>query len=352
MKNLPLFFLFTLLFVACADKKESINESFYGIIPCADCPGIEYELHLNNDNTFAESMRYLDRNVDAFEHDGTYTIEQDSIIILDRGEEQEGFKKLALKDDILVILDTEGNEVEGELAAHYILSKEKPEISDTEYSVEYSFKAQGNEPFWNVRFGTDNTMYLSALMEQGELRYSFPTPEAKELNEHAKSYRVENEELEMELIVFTELCNDTMADISFTHKVSVQLKLAAWDAFQDLQGCGEYEGIYQLNNIWMLSAINGEEIEESNRTAHLQFEIGEGIFYGNGGCNNIGGQVEHTETTVTLSKIASTQMACENLEEEDKFLSKLQETTYNIQLSKNDLTLSNEENELVFKRLD
>src|SRR5699024_11977787 len=91
--------------------------------------------------------------------------------------------------------------------------------------------------------------------------------EAKELNEHAKSYRIENDELEMELLVSPEPCNDGMSDNSYTHKVNLHLKLAEWDEFQDLKGCGNYEGIYQLNNIWILESINGETISENNRNA-------------------------------------------------------------------------------------
>lgn len=352
MKKLPLFFLFATLLVACADKNEAIDESYYGTIPCADCPAIEYELHLHDDNTFNESMLYLERSADAHKEDGTYTIEKDSIIVLDRGA-NEGFERFVIRDNKLVILDIDGQSIVGDLASYYVLSKERPkESSRNKVTEEYSFKAQGNEPFWNVRFGLDDKIYITGLLSSGEVSYTFPMPEAKELNEHAKSYRIENDELEMDLLVSSELCNDTMADISYTHKVSLQLKLADWDTFQELEGCGNYDGIYQLNNVWMLASINGEEIDKNNRNAHLQFNIENETFYGNGGCNNINGSVKHTETTLTFDRVATTLMACENLEEEAKFLTKLEGSTYDIKLSKNDLTLSNEENELVFKRLD
>lgn len=352
MKKIPLFFLFAMLFVACADKNEAIEESFYGTIPCADCPAIEYELHLHDDNTFNESMLYLERSADAYKEDGTYSIANDTTIILDRGGD-EGFERFVRRDNKLVILDADGKDIKGDLAAYYVLSKEKPKKSDMGNNMEeYSFKAQGNEPFWNIRFGLDDKIYISGLLNSGEVFYTFPMPEAKELNEHAKSYRIENDDLEMDLLVSPESCDDTMADISYTHKVNLQLKLADWDSFQELEGCGNYDGIYQLNNVWMLVSINGEEIEKNNRNAHLQFDIAEGVFYGNGGCNNINGKVEHTETTITFGKVATTLMACENLNDESKFITKLDGFTYDIQLSKNDLTLSNDENELIFKRLN
>src|SRR5690625_667057 len=100
MRNSSLFFLFALLLVSCADKNVAIDESFYGIIPCADCPGIEYELHLYDDNTFEESVLYQDRMVDAHIEDGTYSIENDSIIVIDR-EGKEGFNRFVLRDDRL-----------------------------------------------------------------------------------------------------------------------------------------------------------------------------------------------------------------------------------------------------------
>lgn len=352
MKKLSLSFALAILFVACNDKSDSINLSFYGLLPCADCPGIAYEIHFNDDLTFNESMEYLDREVEPFISDGTYQ-KNDNLLILERDSEG-GFTHFMLKEDTLILLDADGKEIEGELSEYYILTKEKPDISELidKPISEYSFQANGNEPFWNIRFGLKDKLYLRGMLGENTVSYSFPIPEAKELNEHAKSYRIENDELEMELLIRKEPCDDTMADYSYTHSASLQLKLAAWDVFQDLKGCGEYAGIYQLNNIWKLESINGEKLSENNRNAHLQFDIAEGIFYGNGGCNNISGSVEHTETTITMSRVAATQMACENLEEEYKFISKLDGFTYNIQLSKNDLTLENEENLLVFKRLE
>lgn len=352
MRNLTLLFLFALLIASCTDKNDAIDESFYGTIPCADCPGIEYELHLHNDNTFNESSLYLDRTEEAITEDGTYSIENDSIIVLDRGQ-NDGFDRLLIRGESLIILNSEGKEIEGVLAPYYILSKEKPEISKaTEVATEYSFKASGNEPFWNVGFGEDNKIYIAGMLGENQISYSFPMPEAKELNEHAKSYHLKNETLEMDLLVLPQSCADTMADNIFTHKVSLQLKLAQWEEFQDLQGCGEYIGIHQLQSIWLLSSINGEEISENNRNAHLQFDVGEGVFFGNGGCNNINGNFEYTETTITFGTVAATLMTCENQEEESKFITKLEGFTYDIQLSRDDLTLSNSENQLTFKRLE
>src|SRR5699024_6480426 len=167
-------------------------------------------------------------------------------------------------------------------------------------------KSTENEPFSDSHYAKDNKLYIRGSLGADQISYSFPMPKVKELNEHAKSYRIQNDTLEMNLLISPQTCDDTMADYTFTHKVNLQLKLAEWDSFKDFEGCGEYDGIYQLNNAWMLHAINGEEISENNRAAHLQFDISDGVFYGNGGCNNISGNIEHTETTITFSKVAST----------------------------------------------
>lgn len=352
MRNLSILFLFSLMLASCADKNQAIEESFYGLIPCADCPGIEYELHLHDDNTYEESILYQDRMAEAHVEDGTYSMENDSIIVLDR-DGKEGFDRFVLRNNNLVILHSDGNEVEGPLASYYVLGKEKPDHSNRfKSTMDYSFKASGNEPFWDVRFGNDNKLYIGGLLGEEMVSYSFPMPKVKELNEHAKSYHIKNDKLEMNLMISPQACDDTMADYTFTHKVNLQLKLAEWESFEDFEGCGEYDGIYQLNNAWMLHAINGEEISENNRAAHLQFDISDGVFYGNGGCNNISGNIEHTETTITFSKVAATLMHCENIKDEAKFLGKLEDATYNIQLSRDDLKLSNDKNELVFKRLE
>ena len=47
--------------------------TYTGTFPAADCPGIETELNLSSDGTFALSASYIDRDA-TFYDEGTYTV--------------------------------------------------------------------------------------------------------------------------------------------------------------------------------------------------------------------------------------------------------------------------------------
>ena len=50
----------------------SIPSSFTGILPCADCPGIQYVLTLD-ENSFTEVSRYKDRSSEPFITEGAWS---------------------------------------------------------------------------------------------------------------------------------------------------------------------------------------------------------------------------------------------------------------------------------------
>ncbi len=53
-----------LLLMGCSRPPIEIpTGTFYGTLPCADCPGIRYELTLNDDGTYVEQTEYLEKSV-------------------------------------------------------------------------------------------------------------------------------------------------------------------------------------------------------------------------------------------------------------------------------------------------
>ena len=52
-------------------KPDDYYGTFKGMLPCADCPGIDVTIVLNPDHTFNETREYIDRN-SRFVQDGTY----------------------------------------------------------------------------------------------------------------------------------------------------------------------------------------------------------------------------------------------------------------------------------------
>lgn len=100
---------------SAASPREETKESIYfGVIPCADCPGINYTLILKQDGTYTESMIYQERNDDKpFVTEGTWkTNTKDSRKLLALTPDEEGAQTSLLEQvsaEEIRLLDGDGN---------------------------------------------------------------------------------------------------------------------------------------------------------------------------------------------------------------------------------------------------
>ena len=82
-----------------------------------------------------------------------------------------------------------------------------------------------------------------------------------------------------------------------------------------------------LEKYWKLISINGEDIPVSSmgRDAHIIFKTDDNRIIGNGGCNTLNGQYELKRGNgIVLSRIATTMMACPDMEVQGRFLRTLE----------------------------
>ncbi len=100
-------------------SEMSINYqgTYKGVIPAADCPGIEMTLKLGADGSYDLHMKYLERDAD-FKASGEYAVEGN---LLTLEGSTPGYYKI--EENRLRYLDAEKKPIEGELAEHYILNK-------------------------------------------------------------------------------------------------------------------------------------------------------------------------------------------------------------------------------------
>ena len=95
--------------------------TYKGVLPCADCEGIETEVVLNDDGTFQQTRTYLGKDGDPDVSSGSFTWKEDgATVILASGEESTQYW---VSEGRIVQLDTEGNKIEGEMAEKYVLPK-------------------------------------------------------------------------------------------------------------------------------------------------------------------------------------------------------------------------------------
>ena len=98
------------------------NGTYRGILPCADCEGIQTELTLNQDMTFVLKRNYMGRDTKFPEDKGTFKWDSSGSKV----------ELIGLKDqpciyfvgeNKLIQLDMEGKEITGALADKYVLKK-------------------------------------------------------------------------------------------------------------------------------------------------------------------------------------------------------------------------------------
>jgi uncharacterized lipoprotein NlpE involved in copper resistance len=98
---------------------------YKGILPCADCEGIETTITLNTDDTFSLTTKYLGKgDGKVFEVNGNFTwYNTNGIVFLNGIKERAYLYKVG--ENTLIQLDMKGYPIKGQLANKYILKKVK-----------------------------------------------------------------------------------------------------------------------------------------------------------------------------------------------------------------------------------
>ena len=98
--------------------------TYFGLLPCADCPGIETSITLKKDHTYQLSWKYRDRGDDLFQASGTFRWNADgNIITLGNSDNDQFCGRYKVGENHLLHLDMDGNVITGELAQNYRLNK-------------------------------------------------------------------------------------------------------------------------------------------------------------------------------------------------------------------------------------
>lgn len=206
--------------------------SYQGTLPCADCPGIDYQLSLFEDQRFQELMVYRDRNEGkALIDTGMWKLENDSIIVL-VGQQPQRF---LFEDGRLYHLNREGNRVTGALADNYIL---RPVGGGGNYAqlkekaaAGVDFRAVGNEPGWTLELDRDKTIFFQD-MNGDSIRV--PAPRPKPNTDSLRVYTPKHEKTEFIITIRHRACMDDMSGYMRPYTVEVKINEKSY------RGCGEY----------------------------------------------------------------------------------------------------------------
>jgi copper homeostasis protein (lipoprotein) len=146
MKKYLLFFVFALL-AGCqnqAVKKEAVSNqshnaknsldyvgTYKGILPCADCNGLETEIAINENATFSIKTRYQGKGEKVYVQKGNFAWNKSGTIII-LTDIKNAPNQYFVGENTLTQLNSSGQKITGNLADEYILAKQPTDTSTIE----------------------------------------------------------------------------------------------------------------------------------------------------------------------------------------------------------------------------
>jgi len=103
---------------------RTVSGMYEGVLPCADCPGIETTVAFNEDATVSKTILYQDRDKTSETEKGNWKLNGPYVEVTFADNQKEFY--LIKTDSTIAVLDQDKKEVQSDLASYYILSKEKP----------------------------------------------------------------------------------------------------------------------------------------------------------------------------------------------------------------------------------
>jgi copper homeostasis protein (lipoprotein) len=94
--------------------------TYRGMIPCADCPGIETEITLNKDLTYSIRRKYLGRDNAVFETKGNFSWSNEGSIVSLDGD---GSSYYQVGENKIILLDKDKKRIKSNFSEMYIFTK-------------------------------------------------------------------------------------------------------------------------------------------------------------------------------------------------------------------------------------
>ncbi len=149
MKRIVLL-LFSLVIVSCQQptvkKNETIDSAhnaknaldyigtYKGILPCADCDGLETEIAINENTTYSIKTKYQGKGNKVYVQKGNFTWNKEGTIII-LTDVVNTPNHYFVGENTLTQLDLAGQKIKGTLANDYVLSKQPVDTSSIETAI-------------------------------------------------------------------------------------------------------------------------------------------------------------------------------------------------------------------------
>ena len=290
----------------------ALPASFIGELPCADCPGILYQLNLFPDRAFFSRMTYLGRSDDTNSDDiGSWVVSSDrSTIVLKGGRDTPAMFKIK-DDNTLRMLDVEGHDIESSL--NYDLRRSKsPEPLEPRLAMRGMY-----------RYFADAGQFTECLTRR-------KWPVAQEKNNAA----LESAYTKARLTAGEELLVNLEGQIAMRPKMEgpgaqPALVVERFIAISPGETCRARLSSAPLENTyWKLTRLGGKSVTVAPKQHEPYFVLDNKSkrIAGSGGCNRFIGTYQQNSDRLAFGKIAMTFMACpEGMETERDFAAALEQ---------------------------
>lgn len=122
---------------------------YTGIIPCADCEGIQTLIRLNGDLSYIWKTRYLGKDETIFGTTGNFDWSDDgsTVTLINNVKEKSGPSWL-VGENTLYMLDGDGNRITGDLAEQYRLNKVVPALDGRRWILTHTGGAEISDDYF------------------------------------------------------------------------------------------------------------------------------------------------------------------------------------------------------------
>ena len=297
---------------AQATPLGTLPASFIGELPCADCPGIRYQVNLFPDRAFFSRMTYLGRGDDAnFDDMGSWALSSDrSTIILKGGREAPAM--LRIKDEnTLRMLDVEGHDIESPL----------------NYDLRRTKNVEPLEPRLAMR-GMYRYFADAGLFTECLTRRKWPVAQEKD------NAALESAYAKARLTPGEELLVNLEGQIAIKPKIEGQgtqptLVVERFTGVWPGETCGaRFASVPLENTHWKLTRLGGKAVTVTAKQREPYFVLDNKTkrIAGFGGCNRFAGTYQQNGDRLTFGKMAMTFMACpEEMDTERDFAAALEQ---------------------------
>ena len=368
-----------LIIIGCSSAPEFVpdpksvtfltNGIWLGMLPCADCEGIDYQINLKNDYTFKQKSVYKGKSEEIFIDEGRWGFVSDSVIAVSGNED---YKMFLIQQDHLVMLDQDGNKIESSFEERYHLSKDdgtvkeimpvKPVEEVVEMNLNYyqekflsgvDFIARGNEPNWTLEIDLEKSMSFAAMYD---IKVNTPAVEGiKAQDSDVTLYTAKTDSGELVITVIKDKCQDNMSGENFPYKVRVEAKSSADSTYKTFEGCGRFLYDIRLYDIYVMEEMTGFNLKKEKLMKGMptfEFNLTDMRFGGHAGCNQINGGISVVGNKITFGNLVGTLMSCPNMKVEKAVITALNDKTVTYSIDKMKLTLVSGKTKMVLQKVD